>query len=194
MSWIFTGSIGFHHVLGAIGMTSATINDVQRFALGPLDPDWASWLAGSVLVGAGLERREAEDAALRDAIAEATDGIPILIHMLGQRVRDHGTRLDPANVADVLSICFRSDQSHNLTHLLTRLDDYYGADAGRARKVLDEVARGPLTGAELRAIDNADDDLVDRLEADHYLDRDEGNRLTWKYASLGRLWHVRRRL
>jgi hypothetical protein len=52
--WVLTGSVGFHHVLRKIGTTDAIVNDTKQFELGPLSPDWATWLAGSVLHGANL--------------------------------------------------------------------------------------------------------------------------------------------
>lgn len=193
VSWVFTGSIGFHHVLRQIGTTESLINDMRRFDLGPLEPAWARWLSGSVLMGAGVEQTVADDSALRAAIAEATDGIPILIHMIGERVRDRGVRMTVANVAQVLDECFgSSDQASNLTHLLTRLESYYGDDAEVAKRVLDRLAGKPCTHTTLLDEYGVDDALLDSLEADHYLHRDGANRLTWKYPSLARLWSIRR--
>ena len=193
VSWIFTGSIGFHHVLRQIGTTESMINDMRRFDLGPLEPAWARWLSGSVLMGAGVERSVADDSALCAAIAEATDGIPILVHMIGERVRDRGVRMTVANVTQVLDECFgSSDQASNLTHLLTRLESYYGDDADTAKRVLDRLAAEPCAHATLVDEDGADDALLDSLEADHYLHRDGANRLAWKYPSLARLWSIRR--
>ena len=193
VSWVFTGSIGFHHVLRQIGTTESMINDMRRFDLGPLEPAWARWLAGSVLMGAGVERSAAGDPALREAIADATDGIPILVHMIGERVRDRGIRMTTANVTQVLDECFgSSDQASNLTHLLTRLESYYGDDAATAKWVLDRLAGEPCTHAMLVDENGADDALLDSLEADHYLHRDDENRLVWKYPSLARLWSIRR--
>ncbi len=192
--WVLTGSIGFHHVLTEIGATSQAINNTKVFKLGPLDPIWASWLAGCVLLDAGIEQNSVESGRVRDEIARATDGIAILVHMIGEHVRDEGLKVVAVeDVGLVLDECFlRNDRSANLTHLLTRIDDYYGENIGTAEILLDEASSG-----NLQAVDLTEKSLrivVEMLIEDHYLERTVNGQLAWKYQSLQRLWRVRRGL
>jgi hypothetical protein len=190
--WLLTGSIGFHHVLRTVGATASMTNDTRRFPLGPLDPGWAVWLAGSVLWGAGVE--PGTDEATRVEIARVTDGIPMLIHLVGQYVRDERlASVDAADMAEILDTCFRrQDLNANMTHFLTRLEQYYPNDFDAAERVLDRVADGPATRRELDAFDGVTGRLLDALEDDHYLGRNDANLVVWKYPSLARLWRIRR--
>jgi hypothetical protein len=191
--WVLTGSIGFHHVIRQIGTTEATIGDVRSFPLGPLDPDWSAWLAGSVLWGAGLADGSGQDAETRAEVARVTDGIPILIHLIGQFVLDSSIQtVSKSDVTGLLDACFqRADMTTNLTHFLSRLDDYY-QDPTSAELVLDTVANQPTSQQDLLAFPNITRALLQSLESDHYLSRDIDNRMIWKYPSLCRLWMIRR--
>ncbi len=193
--WVLTGSIGFHHVLRQIGTTTATLGDTQHFVLGSLSPGWSMWLAGSVLTGAGIADGHGQSAAVRAEIAAVTDGIPILIHLIGQYLRDGGRdSVDVEEIQQILDTCFQQqDLSANLTHLLTRLTDYY-EDTVPPEVVLDHVASQPTTQSELLLLPRVTRALLQSLEADHYLGRNDANRFVWKYPSLARLWAIRRGL
>ena len=103
--------------------------------------------------------------------------------------------LDPLSVEDWLATCFRrQDLSANLTHLLTRIEPYYGAEAGQAEAILDLVSEGAANRRQLISNQGSTERLIDWLEADHYLDRNQVNECVWKYPSLAKLWRVRRGL
>lgn len=192
--WVLTGSIGFHHVLAEIGATNQAINNTKTFTLGPLDQPWAAWLAGCLLLDAGFEQDGEQFELLRNEIARATDGIAMLIHMLGEHIRDEQIRaLNINEIENLLNECFRrNDRSANLTHLLARIDDYYGNRAEAAELLLDEASNGALHSKQVHGREQRA--LVDALIADHYLDRSDDGSLRWKYPSLSRLWRVRRGL
>ena len=189
--WVLTGSIGFHHVLREIGATTQSTNNTKVFALGPLSPEWAEWLAGCVLSGSNSE---ATDTQVHAELARATDGIPMLIHLVAELLRDEPRgSVSAGDIALLLDECFRrSDLSQNLTHLLTRLDDYYGNRTDEASELLDAASDGVTAGPTGR--DGQTRKLVDLLVDDHYLVREPGGKLRWKYPSLARLWRIRRGL
>ena len=169
-------------------------NNTKTFTLGPLDPQWAAWLAGCVLLDAGIEQASDQSQAIREEIARATDGIAMLVHMLGEHVRDD--EIETLNVNEIehlLNECFRrNDRSANLTHLLARIDDYYGSRADAAEALLDSASSGTLKAKELKSKGKLA--LVETLIADHYLERASDGSLRWKYPSLQRLWRIRRGL
>lgn len=190
--WVLTGSIGFHHVLREIGVTDQALNNLTVFSLGALDPAWAMWLSGCVLLDEHGNPR-AEHDGLATELARASDGIPMLIHLVGEFLRDEPRTVAIADIAPLLDECFRRiDRSANLTHLLTRLDDYYGERADAAGDLLDAASEGPIAAPTTK--ERVNRELVGMLVADHYLEPLAGGRLQWKYPSLARLWRVRRYL
>jgi hypothetical protein len=191
--WVLTGSIGFHHVLREIGATDQALNNLTAFTLGPLDTPWATWLSGCVMLDKqGAERPDHE--ALSTELAKQSDGIPMLIHLAGELLRDEPrSQLTVLDISELLDECFRrADRSANLTHLLTRLDDYYGERTDEAGELLDQTSDGPIPSPSTKT--RADRELLDMLIADHYLERISGGQLRWKYPSLARLWRARRSL
>jgi len=199
--WIMTGSVGFHHVLHDLPGGDSLVNNLGSAVLGPLDPGWARWLAGSLYAGAHV----AADTAALDQAAAITDSIPFLLQHLVKCARD--TRLASVIGVDLQdhldAYASSEDRSQQLTPMLTRLSDYYANDAGIAEWLLDQVAQSPRSRAELVAMDKAtilpaDDRLrhiLNNLKLDHYLvqDRDELARFHWKYPALARFWQTRRR-
>jgi hypothetical protein len=193
--WVLTGSIGFHHVLSEIGATNQSINNTKTFTLGPLDQQWAAWLAGCLLLDAGFEQESEHAKAIRDEVARATDGIAMLVHMIGEHVRDE--EIETLNVIDIENLmdeCFRrNDRSANLTHLLSRIEDYYGDQSDAAKQLLNSASAGPLKPTELQ--DNQEQQtLIETLIADHYLERTTDGSIQWMYPSLRRLWRIRQGL
>lgn len=82
------------------------------------------------------------------------------------------------------------DESRTVTHLLTRLDLFYGDRTATAKTILDEVAkRSSIPTPEL----SEDNDLLDDLVDDHYLVERKGA-MSWRYDVLRRIWVHRRRL
>lgn len=113
---------------------------------------------------------------------------------------------DSLDVTAVVDACINDNLWH-IEHFDTRLDDYYGTPgAKRARAVLDFVAQStqPVTIEAIKAHLNIDhpewkltrDDLLellDKLEKDHYLVREnDADRMS--SVLLARIWRHRRRL
>lgn len=196
--WIVTGSIGFHHVLRLAGTTEGAINDFESVLCGPLDQDMASVLATKLLHGIEVEFG---DEAVH-ALVEASGGIPFLSHYLAHALRGvEGTCTATQVRAAWRGFVQDRDRSRAMTHLLTRIDDYYGNHTPLAYRVLDltAMADGPLAFPALVAALHAEDQLdivrqiVDDLVDDHYLSGPSTG-LRWRYDVLREIWIVRRRL
>lgn len=198
--WVLTGSVGLHHALRQLSSSGEQyVTDLQSVPLGPLTEDWARWLAGSLLLGVGCQF---DDSAL-GALAGTTDGIPYLLHLLAAWARDHGPcDVGAGDVAGLFTAAIGDlDASHQSTHVLSRLGDYYGEDARLAEWILDRLAAEPSTRSELVAGASAFDPrpnaetlrrLVDLLNRDHYLTIDAAGRHAWRYDALRRIWVQRR--
>lgn len=200
LRWILSGSIGFHHVLRRAGVTEGAINDLSNLPLGPLSASDAGALAEALLRGIG--RKFEPDAVA--AIREWTDGIPFLIHQLAN-ILESKVGLNTAVTRVQVQEAFDSflddrDESRAVTHLVTRLDDNYGADIELAQCVLDAVeTKGDQTISDLRTLLNSQataeavNSILDMLVDDHYL-AEAGGKFRWRYPILQTIWLRRRRL
>ncbi|MGH9277075.1 MAG: hypothetical protein ACRD12_03050, partial [Acidimicrobiales bacterium] len=149
ISWLLTGSVGFHHVIRRLGR-SDLLNDAENIDLGPLDDAWTRWLSESLLLGAGIG---APDPDVVDELAAASGGIALLVHLAAKEVRDRRlTSLAPGDITRLLDDALGDlDRGHQMTSLLDRLNLHYGDDAGLAAWLLDEIAARPQTRGELLA-------------------------------------------
>ena len=204
LHWLLTGSVGMHHALRRLDHGSSYTTDLDSVPLGPLSPDWARWLAGSLLVGAKIAPTDAKMAEL----AHVTDGIPFLSHLLVRHARTTSTTGGPiAATTDELFIRAIGDldSSSQATHLLTRVDSHYGEYAPLAEAVLDRIAQQPVSRVQLVgaagecrppasavSTERAVRQVLDWLVLDHYLVRDDRNCFVWRYPALRRVWMQRR--
>jgi len=195
--WVFTGSVGFHHVLHLIGGHGGGISDLTNVEFGPLTPEWTRWLTASLLLKLGIDAPE----QVTCSIADVAGGIPFVVEMMVKYVRDHQTPL-PYTIrqAHDMLVAAASDTAigANWTPLLSRVEDYYGDDASFANDILDHLARSPLSADQLRAAVSANhqnlDDVLSLLINDHYLQYDGITGLySWKYPPLRWIWLARRR-
>lgn len=195
LRWLLTGSVGLHHALRQLSSSGEQfVTDLQNLPLGPLDEESARWLAECLLIGAGCMFDEETMAAM---VGE-TAGIAYLLHLLAARARDYGPR--HVRAADVPELFAKAvgdlDASHQSTHLLSRLGDYYGDDTQTAEKLLDAIAASPAARADLAADVGLDDktarELLALLTRDHYIEADDAGRYAWRYEPLRRIWVQRR--
>lgn len=197
--WVFTGSVGFHHVLPLVGADSTVLNDMQNLTLGPLDEAWTRWLAESLLLGV-TERPDPEAVA---QLAAVTGGIPYLLHLVAAHLRDHAVGAVTATAVDrAFDRCIDDlDESQGVTHFLTRVGKYYGSRERLARGVLDTLVDEAMTRTDLLATvtSRVDDEelraVLQLLRLDHYLVRsdDVDPVYSWRYPVLARIWRQRRR-
>ena len=192
------GSVGFHHVVRG---GSGVINDLSQTRLGPLSLDDATFLARCLLLGA--EVTTADDDAVAAAMARAVEGVPYYVHHLvaTARRRPGAGKLGPDDVEALVDAAVTdADDPWDLRHYRDRVGPYYGDDAPVARAALDAVAAADgegLTLPELQQRVNATPhgpldserirDVVERLEADHYLVR-EGDRRRFAFSLVRRAW------
>jgi hypothetical protein len=186
LRWIVCGSIGFHHILRSCNTTEGAVNDLVNLPLGPLEADEASELARRLLLG--IERPGGDEVVA--AMVERGGAIPFLIHALAHRLDDAGSGpVEVEHVAEAFDdLLDDRDESKALTHLVTRLEPFYGDRAGAAETLLDRVAlEQPVAAASVAA------GLLDDLIDDHYL-IDRRGAVAWRYDVLRRVWIHRRRL
>jgi hypothetical protein len=187
LRWVLCGSVGFHHVLRQCGATEGALNDLANLPLGPLPDAEARELAHRLLLG--IQR--SGDPAARDRLASKSGGIAFLIHSLANVLRNSGT--SQASVDDIdqafEDFIADRDESRAVTHLVTRLEDYYGEDTKTAEDLLTRLAQeGRLPVEEIDVPERILDDLID----DHYLiDHDRG--IGWRYEVLRVIWLKRKR-
>ena len=202
--WIISGSVGFHHVLRHCHSTEGEINDLENLPLGPLTTDEAGELVRRLLLG--IARPNVGDDAIEELI-RCTGAIPYLIqHMANLLDTSPPEVIDPQTVQRLFNEFIRDrDASRAATHLVSRVEQYYGEYEHPANLILDAVAvsvepvpfddfgnlattprEEPLDRSALLGIAGW---LVD----DHYLN-DGPAGYTWRYDVLRSIWAHRRKL
>lgn len=193
--WIVCGSVGFHHVLKLCQATEGEINDLVNLPLGPLSQEDAEELAGRLFLG--IER--VPDAGAITVIVERTGGVPFLLHQVAWLLQVRGT--GPVSGSEVAAafddFVDDRDESRAVTHLVTRLDPYYGSDAQLATRMLNAVAMKktvPLPDLlEDAKAGERFNEVLNALIDDHYL-IERGMSVSWRYDVLRRIWSRRHRL
>jgi hypothetical protein len=206
LRWVLTGSVGFHHVQRALGGHGQEMGDITTRDVGPLAPEWTRWLATSLLLDIGL----GDDPVAARAIAGASSGIPYIVEMMVKHLRDNqrgsrGALPRDGAAARRLLLDAASDPAIGAgwTPLLTKVDDYYGAQAVLAEAILDEVALAPRTRAEtesavrdrVAALDQRElRQVMDLLLDDRYLVFDHGSATySWRHEALRLIWQAKRK-
>ena len=185
--WIITGSIGFHHVLHSIGATSGDLADLEPLHLGPMPDGEARELAQRLLIGIG---QMPADPVVSEFISVG-GGVPSILQKVASilRQRKRGV-LNPQDVRE----CFEDiiddrDEFLFLKHLGERIDPYYGARAGLARKVLGAAVS--MNRDWIKITESLPDEgaatIIDDLCSDHYLER-RGHYIRWRYPAFQYIW------
>lgn len=191
---VLSGSIGLHHALSDLSM----VNDLLRLDVGPLSPQHAQDLAARLMAGIGMP----PDPGFAALAAAEVDGHPFFLQALFEAlVREPTIADDPGGFVDQTI----AEGGWDTAHLVTRIEKYYGDEAPLAYEVLDlvAVATAPQVVEDLslallaQGLDPAPTrdrllSLLDRLEADHYLER-VGVASTMP-PFMSRIWRIRRRL
>ena len=209
---VYTGSIGFHHVLAQLeqdGKASRPVSDMRRIDVPPLDRASAIALALGLLQGEGLQA--ADPVATAEALYENTGGIAFYIHSVVADLIPGGDA-SPEKVARHVVTALRSPSDPwEMRHFNTRLKAYYGQSEHRARALLDAVAeaQGPcpfdvllarlqaIAGDALTAIEPHElSGLLRRLMLDHYLVEPETapSYYEFRFPLLRRWWRIERRI
>lgn len=209
---ILTGSIGLHHVLADLRgnqFASQPANDMAKFDIGPLTLEHATELARDLLA------REEIQCSSRDNVAEQlvrlTDCVPFYIHRVVSKLTMLEGSITPSIVESVVYKCL-SDHSDpwEMEHFRERLKIYYrltiqntrGAQletASVAKVLLNNLAAasGPQSidqcFADLKSKLPIEDrdlviDLLKSLTYDHYLERDQNGRYSFRFPLVRRWW------
>jgi hypothetical protein len=179
------------------GMTIGALNDLDNLPLGPLERADATELAVRLFLGIG---RTADHQGVA-RLVERSGGIPHLIHKLASLIQFPPPGMpDPAQVtAQVVDQVFDAwiddrDFSQDATHFLTRIEDYYGAEASVAHAVLRAALAGPVRRDDLPpAVRQSKrwEQVVEDLIADHYLVA-TGADLAWRYPVIREIYARRK--
>ena len=195
---VYTGSIGFHHVLDA-----PPINDMrpQKY-VPPLAPADAQEYARLRL--AHEKATVTEEAETLRGIAEAADCVPYYIKNLVQSLCAAGRAIAPGDADKCIALLLtHSPESWDLPHYDTRLDTYYAPAQSRiARDLLDilAVTEEGMDFATLRNLLNTKRKIKDEDEVRHVLDLLRQDHYLWpdpyrfQLPLIRRFWRVRRGL
>jgi len=201
---LLTGSIGLHHVLKSLksaGYKGSPFNRMELFRPGPLASSDATLLAGRLLQGEAIIVDNLEKCS--GAIAALVGNAAFYVHKLISRL-PRGTTHTTHSIAAVLDTQLADlNNDWDLEHYLTRLDEYYTADAPLAVAILDTVAiSSSMTFEEIRSTANSkmavDDEklrqVLKLLCKDHYLDHIGNGRYVFYLAVVARWWRIARDL
>ena len=201
---LLTGSIGLHHVLKSLksaGYKGSPFNRMELFRPGPLASSDATLLAGRLLQGEAIIVDNLEKCS--GAIAALVGNAAFYVHKLISRL-PRGTTHTTHSIAAVLDTQLADlNNDWDLEHYLTRLDEYYTADAPLAVAILDTVAiSSSMTFEEIGSTANSkmavDDEklrqVLKLLCKDHYLDHIGNGRYVFYLAVVARCWRIARDL
>jgi hypothetical protein len=211
--WIIAGSIGFHHVQTIIKASSDVINDLSNLRFGPLTKPDAELLARRLALG--IDRPISDEAV--ESVVTLTDAFPSLIQKLFgmMRYESDGSSaaerpIEASEVEQKLNDFIDDrDQSQDVTHYVTRIDQYYGNNTDIAQMILDHLAQSTeqVSFEHIRTtVEKAlgskfeNNQLVaayNNLIDDHYLVEQRADSIitvTWKYPILKRIYTRRRML
>lgn len=194
--FVFTGSIGFHHVLRGLrdGRSHRqSINEMRQSELPPLAPadaDRLAWRLLKYLEEAGARFGEPVP-DIAEHVATCGEGIPWFLHAIVDDLGGVSGLIDRSAVDRVVrEASYTGSDSWHLRHYVERLDAYYEDEAVLAGRVLDAIAVRTWTSADEVVADLAHgepstrDDvlrLLRLLQEDHYLEhRDEGWRFRYR--------------
>ena len=201
---VFTGSIGLHHVLNAMGQAGhygPVTNDMHTDEVPALDAEAAAHLAGELLAGKKITPAPGEDPAT--CIAGQVDGHPFFIqHVCDDLPADR--QVSAAEVTELVTQAIQSPESvWQLQHYETRIPHYYDeTDAPVALAALDTVAHSdtPLTRDEIvnrlrsrspDANESQIEQVITLLCQDHYLASTDAS-YDFKFSLVKRWWRQHR--
>ncbi len=204
---VLTGSIGLHHVLGALKAAdykNEPINDMYAVEVTPLALADARELARRLINGEQLQTADVAESAA--AIAEQGDCFPFYIHHIARRLKVSRRPAAPEQVAAVVhEQLLDANDPWELAHYRTRIPSYYPKEEEVVTAVLDTLAtadKPAAVDAILAAIksqtpfDNRNRllQLLKLLERDHYLGRSPEGHYHFRFPLIRRWWKLDRGL
>jgi hypothetical protein len=209
---VFTGSIGFHHVLSALAeedVVSGLVNDMKRLNVEALARTDGMLLAKKLLIGERLAVADMEGTTA--ALHDLTGGIPYYIHHIVADLIPHGSAAPEDVLRKIQDALTDPNDPWYMRHFNTRLPTYYQERAPAARTVLDTLAKAdsPLTLKALQDAVNANSnaagteldrhamlELLRKMMQDHYLtqEREGEKRYGILFPLIKRWWLIERGL
>lgn len=201
---VFTGSIGFHMVTGALtaaGVNSPLLNDMWVQDVPPLSPDDGALLAARLLEGERVHT--ADRHAVACAVTAAAGHVPFYIHHIVDALVERGGAVDASSVGEVVARRLRDDNDPWLmSHYLTRTSHYPSWQRDVAVALLDILAHEDTLGFErlfslLQARLSAHNEELVRgvvmlLRRDHYITQSDDGTYAFRSALLRQWWRHER--
>jgi hypothetical protein len=203
---VYTGSVGLHHVLGALrraNYVNAPTNDMLPRNLPALETEPAMGLAWGLLQGEQLSTDEPE--AVVRKLTELVDCVPFYIQHVVGRLADEGGIVTPARVEQtVAALLHEPHDPWEMRNYRRRIDRYYLPDhQPLALGMLDALAvsHEPLTHSELSnrllhqqttADEDATRDVLDLLQQDHYILSEPEHGFQFRFGIVRRAWRAQR--
>ena len=200
---VFTGSVGIHQVVNNLrksGYANDPTNDMAIIEVPPLDPPDGTCLAEELFKGEKL-RIDDSTANLGDVAASAVGNIPYYIHVLISRLCNKDQIMTEELIEQERDLMVQdpNDPAH-FAYYEERLKTYYArSDAALALQILDALSRckDPLGFTEIinlvrYKIDSVEEDALRQvlivLMKDHYLQRDNQGRFSFRYTLIQQWW------
>ena len=203
---VFTGSVGLHHVLGALqraGHGNAPTNDMLFVDLPSLSREDAMGLAWSLLRGEQLNVVEPEVVVAR--IADSMDCLPFYIQHLVGRLADNGKTVMLEEVDDTVdALLIDPHDPCGMCNYQARIKRHYlPAHQTLAFTLLDQLAASnePLPFDDLlnrlkHQLSIEDEEAVhealDLLASDHYILLGRDGKYTFRFPIIARAWRIQR--
>lgn len=204
LRWILAGSVGFHHCWTACGAGEDVSDNLDPLLFGPLAAADAALLTRCLALGIG---RPIYDSAIEEMV-KLSGGMPWLIQKISDLLRFEGYEAKLGRDITAQEVRDRydafiadDDQSHDVTHVVQRITQFYSADeADLAFAMLDWAAEDPPQWrnladmpAEMRLADQFVP-VFQNLIHDHYLlVNHSSTEARWRYDFLCAIY-LRRRL
>src|SRR5215469_4535114 len=197
---VFTGSVGLHNVISALkraGYANDPTNDMDLVDVPPLEMKDATRLAELLLQGENLTALP----EVAKTIAEAVDGVPYFIHHVVDQLAQTEGMIDATTVLRVVSASLTDPHDRwHMGYYSDRLKTYYSPEEQKlAFLALDVLAFESkalpfnelfnLVKSRLVTEDaEACRQLLELLQQDHYLVRDEQGRYLFRFQLIKRWW------
>jgi len=214
LRFIFTGSIGLHHIEKLITQdtTSNPFNNMDRIELKPLVEKYATEMIHYQIKQEELEIAENEIGGIVDMIFRECDGIPFYIERVIKRLSVSSEEvIDHAAVQDEIELMIVDGKNElEMEHFVKRLGIYYEESivdidgnkipvSSLAKSLLDYFASNdaPLTQeacfSYLKAIYPIDDitivkELLKLLIKDYYIQANKGQEYQFTFSVIKRWW------
>jgi hypothetical protein len=205
---VFTGSVGLHHVLGALqsaGHGNASTNDMFFLDLPALSREDAMGLAWSLICGERLKVVESDVEGVVSRIADSMDCLPFYIHHLVGRLTNSDQMVTQEEVNKTVEALLRDPHDPcGMRNYQARIKKHYLPEHRPiAYALLDQlaVANETLPFDDLfnrlkHRLTIEDEEIVREvlylLESDHYVLLGLDNGYSFRFPIIARAWKIQR--